>query len=86
MTVRRDAALAVRRILPDAALAEDREIPDPARAARSGRLLTDVLWEKSWVDEPVERLAQGGRGPHGLSAPAPRIWNALSGDRLLSGD
>jgi glycosyltransferase involved in cell wall biosynthesis len=53
MTVRRDAALAAGGFCPALRLAEDREFL--IRLARRGgvRLLSDVLWDKSWVDDSL---------------------------------
>jgi hypothetical protein len=53
MTVRRDAALAVGGFCPTLRLAEDREFLIRLAQRGSGRLLTDVLWEKSWVDDSL---------------------------------
>jgi glycosyltransferase involved in cell wall biosynthesis len=53
MTVRRDAALAVGGFCPTLRLAEDREFLIRLAPCGSGRLLPDVLWEKSWVDDSL---------------------------------
>ena len=53
MTVRRDAALAVGGFCQTLQLAEDREFLIRLAQRGSGRLLTDVLWEKSWVDDSL---------------------------------
>ena len=86
LTVRRDAALAVGGFCPALRLAEDREFL--IRLARRGSgLLSDVLWEKSWVDDSLSNdWRKAGAGLMAYLRQRPEYWNALSGDRLLSGD
>jgi glycosyltransferase involved in cell wall biosynthesis len=63
MTVRRAAALAVGGFCEDLRLTEDREFL--IRLARRGgaRLVPDLLWEKSWVDDSLSNdWSAAGRG------------------------
>jgi glycosyltransferase involved in cell wall biosynthesis len=53
MTVRRDAALAVGGFCPALRLAEDREFLIRLAQRGGGRLLSNVLWRKNWVDDSL---------------------------------
>ncbi len=63
MTVRRAPALAVGGFCPKLRLAEDREFLIRLARQGAGRLVSDVLWEKSWVDDSLSNeWAAAGRG------------------------
>jgi glycosyltransferase involved in cell wall biosynthesis len=63
ITVRRDAAVAVRGFCSALRLAEDREFLIRLAQRGGGRLLSDVLWEKSWVDDSLSNdWRKAGRG------------------------
>ena len=53
LTVRRDAAAAVGGFSAALRLAEDREFLIRLARRGSGRLVSEVLWEKSWVDDSL---------------------------------
>lgn len=53
LTVRREAALAVGGFSPVLRLAEDREFLIRLARRGSGRLVSEILWEKSWVDDSL---------------------------------
>jgi glycosyltransferase involved in cell wall biosynthesis len=53
LTVRREAALAVGGFSAALRLAEDREFLIRLARRGSGRLVSEVLWEKSWVDDSL---------------------------------
>jgi len=53
LTVRRAAALAAGGFCPSLRLAEDREFLIRLAHLGNARLLSDVLWEKSWVDDSL---------------------------------
>ncbi|MBV8513468.1 MAG: glycosyltransferase, partial [Xanthobacteraceae bacterium] len=53
LTVRREAALAVGGFSPALRLAEDREFLIRLSRRGSGRLVSEILWEKSWVDDSL---------------------------------
>ena len=53
MTVRRDDALAAGGFCPALRLAEDREFLIRLARRGSARLVAEVLWEKSWVDDSL---------------------------------
>jgi glycosyltransferase involved in cell wall biosynthesis len=53
LTVRRADALAVGGFCPQLRLAEDREFLIRLAGRGGGRLLADVLWEKTWVDDSL---------------------------------
>jgi GT2 family glycosyltransferase len=63
MTVRRAAALAVGGFCPTLRLTEDREFLIRLARKGAGRLVPDLLWEKSWVDDSLSNdWAAAGRG------------------------
>lgn len=63
MTVRRALALAVGGFCPSLRLTEDREFLIRLARKGAGRLLPDLLWEKSWVDDSLSNdWAAAGRG------------------------
>ncbi len=63
MTVRRAPALAVGGFCDKLRLAEDREFLIRLARKGAGRLLPDLLWEKSWVDDSLSnQWAAAGRG------------------------
>jgi len=63
MTVRRAPALAVGGFCERLRLTEDREFLIRLAAKGAGRLLPDVLWEKSWVDDSLSNdWAAAGQG------------------------
>lgn len=63
VTVRRAPALAVGGFCPALRLTEDREFLIRLSAKGAGRLLPDLLWEKSWVDDSLSNdWAAAGRG------------------------
>ena len=63
MTVRRETALAVGGFCEALRLSEDRELLIRLAAKGAGRLVSDLLWEKSWVDDSLSnRWAAAGRG------------------------
>jgi len=63
MTVRRAAALAVGGFCEKLCLTEDREFLIRLARKGAGRLLPDVLWEKSWVDDSLSNdWAAAGKG------------------------
>jgi glycosyltransferase involved in cell wall biosynthesis len=63
MTVRRAPALAVGGFCDKLRLAEDREFLIRLADKGAGRLLPDLLWEKSWVDDSLSnQWAAAGRG------------------------
>jgi glycosyltransferase involved in cell wall biosynthesis len=63
MTVRRAAALAVGGFCPKLRLSEDREFLIRLAAHGAGRLVPDLLWEKSWVDDSLSNdWAKAGLG------------------------
>jgi glycosyltransferase involved in cell wall biosynthesis len=53
LTVRREPALAVGGFSPALRLAEDREFLIRLARRGSGRLVSEILWEKSWVDDSL---------------------------------
>jgi glycosyltransferase involved in cell wall biosynthesis len=53
LTIRREAALAVGGFSAALRLAEDREFLIRLARRGSGRLVSEVLWEKSWVDDSL---------------------------------
>ncbi|MBV8747209.1 MAG: hypothetical protein JO134_19420, partial [Xanthobacteraceae bacterium] len=53
LTVRRDAALAVGGFSAALRLAEDREFLIRLARRGAGRLVSEILWEKSWVDDSL---------------------------------
>ncbi len=53
LTVRRETALAVGGFSPALRLAEDREFLIRLARRGSGRLVSEILWEKSWVDDSL---------------------------------
>ncbi len=53
LTVRREAALAAGGFCPALRLAEDREFLIRLARFGSARLLSDILWEKNWVDDSL---------------------------------
>ena len=78
MTVRRDAALAVGGFCQTLRLAEDREFLIRLAQRGSGRLLTDVLWEKSWVDDSLSNdWRKAGAGLMAICASAPNMERAF---------
>jgi glycosyltransferase involved in cell wall biosynthesis len=63
MTVRRAPALAVGGFCEALRLTEDRELLIRLAAKGAGRLVPDLLWEKSWVDDSLSNnWAAAGRG------------------------
>jgi glycosyltransferase involved in cell wall biosynthesis len=63
ITVRRDAALAAGGFCLDLRLTEDREFLIRLAAHGGGRLVSDLLWEKSWSDDGLSNdWARAGRG------------------------
>jgi glycosyltransferase involved in cell wall biosynthesis len=63
MTVRRAPALAVGGFCEALRLTEDREFLIRLAAKGAGRLVGDLLWEKSWVDDSLSNdWAAAGRG------------------------
>jgi glycosyltransferase involved in cell wall biosynthesis len=63
MTVRRAPALAVGGFCAALRLTEDREFLIRLAAEGAGRLVPDLLWEKSWVDDSLSNdWAAAGRG------------------------
>jgi hypothetical protein len=63
MTVRRAPALAVGGFCERLRLTEDREFLIRLAARGAGRLVPDLLWEKSWVDDSLSNdWAAAGRG------------------------
>src|SRR5262249_13328182 len=63
MTVRRVPALAVGGFCEALRLTEDREFLIRLAAKGAGRLVPDLLWEKSWVDDSLSNdWAAAGRG------------------------
>jgi glycosyltransferase involved in cell wall biosynthesis len=63
MTVRRAAALAVGGFCEKLRLTEDREFLIRLAGRGAGRLVPDLLWEKSWVDDSLSNdWAAAGRG------------------------
>jgi glycosyltransferase involved in cell wall biosynthesis len=63
MTVRRAAALAVGGFCDRLRLTEDREFLIRLARKGTGRLLSDLLWEKSWVDDSLSNdWTAAGRG------------------------
>jgi glycosyltransferase involved in cell wall biosynthesis len=63
MTVRRAPALAVGGFCEALRLTEDREFLIRLAATGAGRLVGDLLWEKSWVDDSLSNdWAAAGRG------------------------
>jgi glycosyltransferase involved in cell wall biosynthesis len=63
MTVRRAPALAVGGFCPSLRLTEDREFLIRLARKGAGRLVPDLLWEKSWVDDSLSNdWAAAGRG------------------------
>jgi len=63
MTVRRAAALAVGGFCDKLRLTEDREFLIRLAPKGAGRLVPDLLWEKSWVDDSLSNDWTGaGRG------------------------
>ena len=63
MTVRRAPALAVGGFCEKLRLTEDREFLIRLADKGAGRLLPDLLWEKSWVDDSLSnQWAAAGRG------------------------
>jgi glycosyltransferase involved in cell wall biosynthesis len=63
MTVRRAPALAVGGFCEALRLTEDREFLIRLARAGAGRLVPDLLWEKSWVDDSLSNdWAGAGRG------------------------
>jgi glycosyltransferase involved in cell wall biosynthesis len=53
LTVRREVALGAGGFCPSLRLAEDRDFLIRLARYGAGRLLADVLWEKSWVDDSL---------------------------------
>ena len=53
ITVRRDAALAAGGFCPELRLTEDREFLIRLAKYGAGRLISDLLWEKSWSDDSL---------------------------------
>jgi glycosyltransferase involved in cell wall biosynthesis len=63
ITVRRAPALAVGGFCPRLRLTEDREFLIRLGSKGAGRLVPDLLWEKSWVDDSLSNdWAASGRG------------------------
>jgi hypothetical protein len=63
MTVRRAPALAVGGFCEGLRLTEDREFLLRLARKGAGRLVADLLWEKSWVDDSLSNdWAAAGRG------------------------
>ena len=63
MTVRRAPALAVGGFCAALRLTEDRELLIRLAAKGAGRLVADLLWEKTWVDDSLSNdWAAAGRG------------------------
>jgi len=63
MTVRRAAALAVGGFCEKLRLTEDREFLIRLARNGAGRLMPDLLWEKSWVDDSLSNdWAAAGKG------------------------
>ena len=63
MTVRRAAARAVGGFCPTLRLTEDREFLIRLARHGAGRLVPDLLWEKSWVDDSLSNQWEAaGRG------------------------
>jgi hypothetical protein len=63
MTVRRAPAIAVGGFCEALRLTEDREFLIRLAAKGAGRLVADLLWEKSWVDDSLSNdWAAAGRG------------------------
>ena len=63
MTVRRAPALAVGGFCDKLRLTEDREFLIRIARKGAGRLVPDLLWEKSWVDDSLSnQWAAAGRG------------------------
>ena len=63
MTVRRSPALAVGGFCEPLRLTEDREFLIRLARKGAGRLVPDLLWEKSWVDDSLSNdWAAAGRG------------------------
>ena len=62
MTVRRGPALAAGGFCPQLRLTEDREFLIRLARFGGGRLVSDLLWEKSWVDDSLSNdwAASGG--------------------------
>jgi glycosyltransferase involved in cell wall biosynthesis len=66
ITVRRAAALAAGGFCPELRLTEDREFLIRVAGHGGGRLVSDLLWEKSWSDDGLSN--DWGRAGRGLVA------------------
>ena len=87
ITVRRDAALAAGGFCPRLRLTEDREFLIRVARRGAGRLIDDMLWEKSWSDDGLSMdWSHATDGARGLCARAAGICWTFRETRIISRD